>query len=96
MKTQELDNIAARWEGTGKGYAKLSFEDAHKDMRALLAEVRSLDRIHYRIKELEAHVAKRNADMQAFAVEVGRLANQKYSDYAIAASPTPPQAQENK
>ena len=35
-----------------------------------------------RIAELEAHVRKRNNDMQAFATEVARLANQKYADFA--------------
>ena len=38
-------------------------------------------RQHARIAELEAHVRKRNNDMQAFAAEVARLANQKYADY---------------
>ena len=50
-------------------------------MQALLAEVRKAAELKRRIVELEAHVRKRNNDMQAFAAEVARLANQKYADY---------------
>ncbi len=81
MNERELADLAKRWDGVTKGYARLTFEQAHADMQALLAEVRKSEELKRRIAELEAHVLKRNNDMQAFATEVARLANQKYADY---------------
>lgn len=81
MTDKELADLAHRWDGVNKGYAKLSFEQAQADMQALLGEVRKAGELKRRIAELEAHVRKRNNDMQAFATEVARLANQKYADY---------------
>ena len=80
MTDKELAELATRWDGVTKGYARLNFEEAHADMQALLAEARKASSLRRRIAELEAHVRKRNADMQAFASEVARLANQKYAD----------------
>lgn len=82
MTDKELADLAHRWDGVTKGYAKLTFEEAHADMQALLAEVRKAGELKRTIAELEAHVRKRNNDMQAFAIEVARLANQKYADFA--------------
>jgi len=48
----------------------------------VLAAVREQDGLRQKIVELELHVKKRNDDVKAFATEVSRLANQKYSDYA--------------
>lgn len=81
MDKEQLTDIAKRWDGVTKGYKKLSFEEAKADMDALLAEVREMDNLRRRIAELELHVKKRNNDMQSFAAEVARLANQKYADY---------------
>jgi cell division protein FtsB len=81
MNDKELADIEHRWDGVTKGYAKLTFEQAQADMQALMAEVRKVGELKRRIAELEAHVRKRNNDMQSFATEVARLANQKYSDY---------------
>jgi len=82
MTDKELADLAHRWDGVTKGYSKLTFEEAHADMQALLSEVRKAGELRRRIAELEAHVRKRNNDMQAFATEVARLANQKYADFA--------------
>lgn len=82
MDKQKLHDIAARWEGVERGFARLTFEEAQADMKALLSAVREQDTLRQRISELELHVKKRNDDMKAFATEVARLANQKYSDYA--------------
>lgn len=82
MEKQKLQDIAARWEGVERGFARLTFEEAQADMKELLAAVREQDPLRQRIAELEMHVKKRNEDMKAFATEVARLANQKYSDYA--------------
>jgi uncharacterized protein YhaN len=82
MTDKELADLAHRWDGVTKGYARLTFEEAHADMQALLAEVRKAGELNRKIAELEAHVRKRNNDMQAFATEVARLANQKYADFA--------------
>ena len=82
MTDKELADVAHRWDGVTKGYAKLTFEEAHADMQVLLAEVRKAGELKRKIAELEAHVRKRNNDMQAFATEVARLANQKYADFA--------------
>lgn len=81
MNDKELAQLAQRWDGVTKGYAKLTFEEAHADMQALLAEVRKSVELKRKIAELEAHVRKRNNDMQAFSAEVARLANQKFADY---------------
>jgi cell division protein FtsB len=81
MNEKELADLAQRWDGVTKGYARLTFEEAQADMQVLLAEVRKAGELKRRIAELEAHVRKRNNDMQAFAAEVARLANQKYADY---------------
>ena len=80
MNEKELADLASRWDGVTKGYTQLTFEKAQADMQALLAEVRKAAELKRRIAELEAHVRKRNNDMQAFAAEVARLANQKYAD----------------
>lgn len=80
LTKDQLASIATRWEGVERGFKNLKFEEAHADMKALLAEVRQQEALRYRIAELEAHVLKRNNDMQAFATEVARLANQKYAD----------------
>lgn len=80
MTKIELNDLAERWEGVGKGYRELKFEQAHADMLALLAEVRKMDELHREVARLKAHVTKRNADMQSFVAEVARLANQKYVD----------------
>ena len=82
MTDKELADLAHRWDGVTKGYAKLTFEEAHADMQALLAELRKAGELKRKIAELEAHLRKRNNDMQAFATEVARLANQKYADFA--------------
>ncbi len=82
MDKQKLQDIAGRWEGVERGFARLTFEDAQADMKALLTAVREQDALRQRIAELELHVKKRNEDMKAFATEVARLANQKYADYA--------------
>ena len=82
MTDKELADLAHRWDGVTKGYTRLTFEEAHADMQTLLAEVRKAGEMKRRIAELEAHVRKRNNDMQAFATEVARLANQKYADFA--------------
>ena len=81
MNEKELADLASRWDGVTKGHTRLTFEEAQADMQALLAEVRKAAELKRRIAELEAHVRKRNKDMQAFAAEVARLANQKYADY---------------
>jgi Tfp pilus assembly protein FimV len=81
MNDKELADLASRWDGVTKGHTRLTFEGAQADMQALLAEVRKAAELKRRIAELEAHVRKRNNDMQAFAAEVARLANQKYADY---------------
>lgn len=81
MTETELNDLAERWSGVTKGYAKMTFEQAHSDMQKLLYEVRAADALRRRIAELEAHVRKRKNDMQAFASEVARLANQKYADW---------------
>ncbi len=81
MNEKELADLASRWDGVTKGHTRLTFEEAKADMQALLAEVRKAAELKRRIAELEAHVRKRNNDMQAFAAEVARLANQKYADY---------------
>lgn len=81
MNEKELADLASRWDGVTKGHTKLTFEEAQADMQALLTEVRKATELKRRIAELEAHVRKRNNDMQAFAAEVARLANQKYADY---------------
>jgi len=81
MTDKELADLAHRWDGVTKGYAKLTFQQAQTDMQALLAEVRKASELKRRIAELEAHLRKRNNDMQAFATEVARLANQKFADY---------------
>jgi len=80
MTDKDLADLAHRWDGVTKGYAKLTFEQAQADMQSLLAEVRQAASLKRRIAELESHVLKRNNDMQAFAAEVARLANQKYAD----------------
>lgn len=82
MTDKELADMAHRWDGVTKGYAKLTFEEALADMQALLADVRKTAELKRKVAELEAHVRKRNNDMQAFASEVARLANQKYADFA--------------
>ncbi|KFB68897.1 hypothetical protein [Candidatus Accumulibacter vicinus] len=82
MTDKDLEDLAYRWDCVTKGYAKLTFKEAHADMQALLAEVRKAGELRRRIAELEAHVRKRNNDMQEFACEVVRLANQKYADFA--------------
>jgi hypothetical protein len=82
MDKNRLNDIAFRWEGVTGGFKRLTFDEAQADMSALLAAVREQDKLNQRIAELEAHIIKRNEDMKAFATEVGRLANQKYSDYA--------------
>jgi len=69
MTDKELADLAHRWDGVTKGYARLTFEEAHADMQALLAEVRKAGELNRKIAELEAHVRKRNNDMQAFATE---------------------------
>lgn len=81
MDKQKLNDIAARWDGVSNGHRNLTFDEAKADMHALLAEARNIERLRRRIAELEAHVKKRNNDMQSFAAEVARLANQKYADY---------------
>jgi hypothetical protein len=81
MDTKALYAIVERWNGTEKGYTRLTFEEAKADMDALIAEVRAAEKLRHRIAELESHALKRNNDMQAFASEVARLANEKYSDY---------------
>jgi cell division protein FtsB len=83
--TQDIGDfldIERRWSSVTKGYAKLTFEQAQADMQALLAEARKVQDLKRRVAELEAHVHKRNNDMQSFASEVARLANQKYADYS--------------
>jgi cell division protein FtsB len=80
MTDTELNDLAERWEGVTKGYRNLTFDGAHADMLILLAEVRKQEEMRREIARLRAHVAKRNADMQAFVAEVARMANQKYSD----------------
>ena len=82
MDKQKLQDIATRWECVERGFTRLTFEEAHADMKELLAAVREQDGLRQKIVELELHVKKRNYDMKAFATEVSRLANQKYSDYA--------------
>ncbi len=82
MDKQKLPEIACRWEGVERGFARLTFEAAQADMQALLTAVREQDALRQRIAELELHVKKRNEDVKAFATEVARLANQKYADYA--------------
>ena len=82
MTDKDLEDLVHRWDGVTKGYAKLTFAEAHADMQALLSEVRKTAELKRKIEELEAHVRKRNSDMQAFATEVARLANQKYADFA--------------
>ena len=42
MTNDDLDALAQRWEGAAGNYRLLKFEDAHKDVLALLAEVRRL------------------------------------------------------
>lgn len=80
MTKTELNDLVERWEGVGKGYRELEFEQAHADMLALLVEVRKMDDLRHEVARLKAHVAKRNADMQSFIAEVAHLANQKYGD----------------
>lgn len=82
MDKQKLQDIATRWEGVERGFTRLTFEEAQADMKELLAAVREQDGLRQKIVELELHVKRRNDDMKAFATEVSRLANQKYSDYA--------------
>lgn len=82
MDNAKLQDIAKRWEGVERGFSRLTFEEAQADMKELLTVVREQEKLTRRIAELEAHVKKRNEDMKAFATEVGRLAHQKYADYA--------------
>jgi cell division protein FtsB len=84
MEKEQITAIAERWDGVSKGFKQLTFEEAQADMATLLAEVRAAERLKSRIVELEAHVKKRNNDMQAFVAEVARLAHGKYSDYMSA------------
>lgn len=81
MTADQLKAIANRWEGTADGHRNLTFSDAKADMEVLLAAAQLIPAFEAEIRNLKAHVRKRNADMQAFASEVSRLANQKYSDY---------------
>lgn len=81
FNAQEFEDIAKRWDGVSNGHKNLTFEAAKSDMEKLLAEVRSIGRLKAKISELESHIKKRNNDMQSFAAEVARLANQKYADY---------------
>ena len=81
MTDQEIADISGRWDGVTKGHTRLTFDEAQADMQKLLEQVRNTKVLQRRIAELEAHVLKRNNDMQAFASEVARLANQKYADY---------------
>lgn len=80
MDKQKLQEISARWEGVEKKYRNIKFEEAHADMKDLLAELRKQDGLYREITELKLHILKRNNDMQAFVSEVARLAQQKYSD----------------
>lgn len=76
-----LADIAGRWEGVSNGHHHLKFDQAKADMAVLLGEARKVQQMKDEVAQLQAHVRKRNADMQAFVSEVGRLATQKYSDY---------------
>lgn len=84
IDNKQLRGIQERWDNTKQGYMELSFEQAHADMMTLLQAVMEQDSLHARIAELEAHVRKRNGDMQAFVTEVSKLANQKYADWVAA------------
>jgi len=82
MTAKERESIALRWDGVTKGYVKLSFDEAHADMQALLSELRTVDDLRRRILGLEEQVRRRNNAMLEFASEVERLARQKYADFA--------------
>lgn len=66
-------DIALRWEGVGKGFKKLTFDEAKADMDALMSAVLKQDALVRRISELESMVLKKNADVDAFMTEVSRL-----------------------
>lgn len=42
MTDSEINEIASRWAGVGKGFKRLTFDEAQADMMALLGEVRAL------------------------------------------------------
>jgi hypothetical protein len=81
VDAKTLSDIASRWDGVSKGHHNLTFDKAQADMQTLLSEARKVQKMREEVELLKAHVRKRNADMQAFASEVTRLATQKYSDY---------------
>jgi hypothetical protein len=83
MTDAELDAIAQRWEATGKAYRRLSFEAAHQDMLALLAECRERRAENRTLGARLTHADRKTSTLgRELLREIEQLAN-KYSEHYI-------------